>query len=316
MSDSRKTATWINRWSCHLVGLLFFCVLFTPLASADQLIVLSRQLDSYLQVAKAISEELEHPTRVVTLEELAQNQYDTSGYLHVVAIGSKAADSLFENIPADQPLYVSFIPRQTYRSLLVKYANHARIKKKKVTAIYLDQPYERQFGLARLIAPHAKTIATALGPNSQNDLELLEKAARSKKLNLIYEKLQETDNPIHKLQPLIRESDIFLSLPDRSVFNRTTAKWVLYISFRQRIPLIGFSKKYVDAGALAAVHSTPEQIGRQTGETIQASIDKQRLPMPEYPKYFSVATNENAAQSLRIQIPSERELIRLLQESE
>lgn len=317
MSDKRREDKPAqSRWLMPLAGLVLSFLLLSPLTHADQLIVLSRQLDSYLQVAKTISAELENPSRIVTLAELEQIQYDTSGYQQVIAIGSKAADHLFDKMPESQPLYVSFIPRQTYRKLLIKYANHQRIKFKKVTAVYLDQPYERQIALARLIAPRAKSIATALGPNSQNDLELLKKAAVSEQLELRYEKLEETDNPIHKLQPLIRNSDIFLSLPDRSVFNRTTAKWVLYISFRQRIPLIGFSKKYVDAGALAAVHSTPEQIGRHTGELIRGSLGKKRLPAPQHPKYFSVATNDNAAQSLRIKIPTSRELESKLQELE
>lgn len=283
---------------------------------ADNLIVLSRQLSSYLQVAQSLSDNLESPSRIVTLNEFEAQSFDSKGYRNIIAVGSKAGDSLFHKTPNDQKLYISFLPRQTYKKILQKYADHPRTKKRNVTAVYLDQPYQRQLALARLLAPKAKTIATALGPNSQNDLGILKEAARQQGLTLKYETLQESDNPIHKLQPLIRGTDLFLSLPDKSVFNRTTAKWVLYISFRQRIPLIGFSKKYVEAGALAAVHSTPAQIGRHTAELVEQYSHSPTLPAAQYPKYFSVSTNETAARSLRLNIPSASKLNKMLRGQE
>ncbi len=285
-------------------------------AYADQLIVISKNLNSYQQVAQSIAENLQAPSRIITLAEFKQKKLDFTGFQHFVTVGSKAADLLFTAIPAKKPLYVSFIPRQTFNTLLKKHAGHKRIKLRKVTAIYIDQPYKRKMALAHLIIPHAKTIATALGPTSQNDLKLLEDAASKEGFKLNYEMLQEADNPIHKLQPLIKNSDIFLALPDRSVFNRTTAKWILYISFRQRIPLIGFSKKYVDAGAIAAVYSTPEQVGKHTAEVIKSTKKSDRLPPPKYPKYFSVTTNTAAAHSLRMSIPSEKVLAEKLQGAE
>lgn len=297
-----------------LAWVLLSC--FPSFLYADNLIVLSKQLPSYQSVATALASNIDTPSKIITLDELKLNNYDTSGFQQVVALGSKAGDNLFNKIPKDKNLFISFLPRQTYQSLLKKYKNHTRITKGKVTAIYLDQPYARQLALARLISPSAQSIATALGPYSENDLPLLKKAAETHRLDLKFVTLKETDNPIHKLQPLIRGADLFLSLPDKSVFNRTTAKWILYISFRQRIPLIGFSKKYVEAGALAAVYSTPTDIGHQTAKIIMQHGEKKQLPEPSYSSHFSVATNETAANSLRIKIPSEADLTHKLMELE
>ena len=305
-----------HRWFTPLMGLAVSALLFTSSVQAENLIVLSRQLPSYQEVAYTLASKLEASSKIVTIAELEQNGYDHKSYQQVIALGANAGDKLFQLAPEDTNLFISFIPRQTYNSLLTKYKDHPRTTKGKVTAIYLDQPYSRQLALAKIITPGAKSIATALGPHSMNDLSLLQKAADDQNLELKYETLLESDNPIHKLQPLIKSADIFLSLPDKSVFNRTTAKWILYISFRQRIPLIGFSKKYVEAGALAAVHSTPSDLGRQTAELVNQYANKKRLPEPAYPRYFQVSTNLTAANSLHLKIPSEESLVKQLMEIE
>ncbi|WP_415905042.1 ABC transporter substrate-binding protein [Neptuniibacter sp. QD48_55] len=314
-----KSSTTLHKTKWRIIPLLsalFALILPTSTVFADNLVVLSRQSDSYQKVADSIQANISSLTKVVTLQDLQDNNFNTDGFEHIVAVGSRAADRLYNRITPSQKLYASFLPRLTYQALLARKKDQTRIENGTITAIYLDQPYARQLRLARLIAPDAKTVATALGPNSKNDLPLLEAAAQKQQLKLSSTVLQESDNPIHKLQPLIRNADLFLSLPDKSVFNRTTAKWILYISFRQRIPLIGFSQKYVEAGALTAVYSTPEQIGKHTAEIIQNAISSSRLPNAQYPKYFSVVTNKKAANSLNIKIPSDEALTQQLMELE
>jgi putative ABC transport system substrate-binding protein len=306
----------LHQWLTLLIGFVLSCVFAVPESRADHLIVLSRQLPSYQEVADTLASKLTTPSKILTLSELKRQNYDYSNYQQVIALGASAGDALFQTVPEGKHLIISFIPRQTYNALLLKHKNHPRVANGAVTAIYLDQPYSRQLALAKLIAPQAKSVATALGPHSANDLNLLRSAAQGHNLELKYETLQETDNPIHKLQPLIKSADIFLSLPDKSVFNRTTAKWILYISFKQRIPLIGFSKKYVEAGALAAVYSSPSDLGRQTAELANQYTNTAPLPKPTYPQYFHVSTNPTAAHSLHLNIPSEDTLTKQLIELE
>ncbi|MGH1461023.1 MAG: ABC transporter substrate-binding protein [Neptuniibacter sp.] len=314
MNKQKKPAikTLINLFPFISTILLCFSTLTVK---ADSLIVLSGELQSYRQVANAISQNLTTPAKVVVLDKITEPSV-FNDYEEVVAVGSKASIGLFNTLPNNKKLYLTFLPSQTYKSLLAKNKNHARLVSSTVTAIYLDQPYPRQIALARFVAPNANKIATAFGPHSQKEKPQLKSAAAKYNFTLIHETLNASDNPVHTLQPLIRQADVFLSLPDKSIFNRTTAKWILYISFRQKIPLIGFSKKYVDAGAIAAVFSTPEQIGKQTAELIEKSKLNKRLPPAQFPQYFSVATNPNAAKSLRISIPTSESLSKALREGE
>ena len=287
---------------------LFILACYAPPIFADNLIVLSRNLETYQKVARQITSDLESPSLTVDLSQLSNQRFKLSTFENVIAVGSKAGDILFNLLPAEQNLYLTFLPKQTYQALLKKYKGHQRIRNNTVTAVFLDQPFNRQLKLAKLLIPDAGTIATALGPTSKYILQDIQTAAGEEKFQLRHETLLETDNPIHKLQTLIEGSDFFLAVADKSVFNRSTAKWILYISFRQRIPLIGFSKKYVDAGALAAVYSSPEDIGRHAAEIIQQASNKTTKISGYYPRYFSIALNPTAANSLRIAVPSTEEL--------
>ena len=105
------------------------------------------------------------------------------------------------------------------------------------------------------------------------------------------------------LTPVIGHSDAFLAVPDRAIFNRSTAKWILLMSFRQQIPLSAYSKRYVDAGAIAAVYSTPETVGWEAADWVNR-FSFEHLPEPAYPQRFDVSVNPATARSLRLQLPS------------
>ena len=101
------------------------------------------------------------------------------------------------------------------------------------------------------------------------------------------------------------------------VVSRDTAQSLLLTTYRANIPVIAFSHAYVRAGALAAVYSTPEQIGQQTGEAILRlnQSGSWNLPKPQYPKYFSVSVNSQVARSLGLEIESEQVLVEKLKSS-
>ena len=54
------------------------------------------------------------------------------------------------------------------------------------------------------------------------------------------------------------------------MINIATAKWILQLSYRYRVPVIAYSMAYLNGGALAAIYSSPENVGRQTADLIIA----------------------------------------------
>lgn len=299
---------------------LLLCLTFATELLARPLIVLSDDTRSYQKVLHGLRDNYKAQFDIIDVENLTRpgTSVDPLRYDYIVAVGSRATSQLLQALPAEAPpLLSTFIPRRSYHTLLQKYQASSHLDPERVTAIYLDQPYQRQLRLARLVRPDAHTLSVAFSRASAKDLPLLEEALVSTGFSLEHKTLDASSNPIKQLQPLLESSDLFLTLPDKAVFNRTTAKWILYISFRLRVPLIGFSRKYVEAGAIAGVYSTPEQIGRQTGETMRfMDAGYSILPAPAYPRYFSVATNPSAAKKLRIPIASQSFLEDKLREAE
>ena len=118
------------------------------------------------------------------------------------------------------------------------------------------------------------------------------------------------------LSELLADIDLLLTLPDPAVYNKRTIVSVLLSSYRQRVPVVGFSRAYVKAGALIALHSTPEQIGRQIAEALVHRLAHGRWPRAgiQHPNYFDVAINARVARSLGIRLPQPQDLLHRLQE--
>ncbi|WP_222223244.1 ABC transporter substrate-binding protein [Marinobacterium arenosum] len=297
--------------------MLSLCLLLSssPLL-ARTLVVLSGDAEVYHNVAVALRVQLRDSSEVLTLEQLRQDppaglaQSDT-----LVAVGAAAFEQLLQLPPERHRLLATFIPESTYHALLARHGEAWRQKPGLLSAIYLDQPLRRQLQLARLVVPKARRIGTALGPATRHQLAELQAEAKSLNFELVHAELSADDNPVRRLQPIIERSDLFLPLPDQAVFNRTTAKWILYIAYRKRVPLIGFSRKYVEAGAVAGVYSSATQIGRQSAELLNDRADKRApLPPPQFPKYYSVITNRVAARTLQLELPTDAALEARLQE--
>ena len=150
-----------------------------------------------------------------------------------------------------------------------------------------------------------------LGPSSQDRLKPLQQAAREQKVAVSAEQVTTEEDIIPALKHLFTNADVLLALPDPLVFNKNTAQSLLLTSYRAQIPLIAYSKSYVSAGALAAVYSTPAQIGQQAAELLVRLMQAKTLtlPSPQYPKYFSVSVNYQVARSLGLAIESEAALL-------
>lgn len=292
---------WLGVW------LLVWLSTLMPAHAIGVSVVLSSEHPSYSTVAEAIKQQLApsvslHEWQADTLPA-ALPEDDL-----LVAIGTKALKTLLQR-NLQQPMLASFLPRRSYEETQQSFTHNGNI-----SAVYLDQSMALQLRLIKQLAPHTTTIGSVFGPSSQADSARLYSAAYEQDLELHTVALNPDDNPIAVLQPIIEQSDLFLAIPDQSAFNRASAKWSLFIALRARKALIGFSEKYVDAGALAAVYSTPEQIGRQTAEAVDNYLENGIFPAPAHPRYFTVKVNDNTARLIGWPIPNAEQLTRQLQE--
>ena len=79
------------------------------------------------------------------------------------------------------------------------------------------------------------------------------------------------------------------------------------------MPVIAYSKAYLKGGALAALYSSPVNVGRQTAELLSHNLQTPALVGGAHmPAYFSIAFNDSVAAFFNLSLESENFYIRQL----
>lgn len=229
----------------------------------------------------------------------------------IVPIGSQALAAVLKT-NTKVPI-LSVLSRKNIFQHLLK-LNNRRLydPQQPITAIYLDQPLIRQLQLIEVLLPseNRQPIGVLIGARSIATQRTLQKQtqARNLSLNTIY--VNKFENPVAVLDNLLNEAHVMLALPDRRIYNPKTARGILLTAFHKRVPLIGYSRTFVNNGALAAVYSSTKQMADQSAQQILTIISNpgKILPKPQYPNEYMIAVNYQVARSLGIAIDSEKAL--------
>jgi len=172
--------------------------------------------------------------------------------------------------------------------------------------VRITQPPCRQLELISILNKRWKRVGLLI--DTPEDSRLKQLHACSKKLNLTINAVQIINNDLPTaIDKILQNSDVLLALPDYDIYNRHSVKDILLSAYRLRIPVIGFSASFVNAGAIAATYSSPDQIARQLVSIILDRMKNGKLPDSGivYPEYFSVSTNKQVTNALDIYIPDD-----------
>lgn len=229
----------------------------------------------------------------------------------VITVGLQAAQYAITNADPRIPVLSVLLPRASFETLAI---NKPSIRK--ISAVFIDQPPLRQLELLRTVLPAAREIGIVVGPSNGKDIETLRTLAGSRGLTLIAEQAAREAELYPVLQSVLRASDVLLALPDPYIINVSTAQNLLLTSFRFRVPVIGHSAAYVRAGALAAVYSTPRQIGLESAQLVRQFLKTGVLPQPKYPRFFTVSINRQMADSLGYTIADDAVVTQRIQQIE
>jgi len=225
---------------------------------------------------------------------------DSTRWKLVITIGLKAAEFMESHQDGIAILH-TLIARSAAPELELlpdQYHRHS--------AIYIDQPIERTLRLITFIEPIRKRLGLLLGPSTIEMRAEIARAARQTGLLMDSAYVSDARQVGSAIRQILKQSDVLLALPDPLVYNRQTIVNILLSSYHSRIPVIGFSAAYVKSGAIAAVYSTPDDIGRHISDLVWRFLSSHStaLPPPEYPRYFHVETNRQVSYSLGIDLPS------------
>lgn len=213
----------------------------------------------------------------------------------IVAVGTAAA-TRWAGSDDPRAVFATLVPSAGWHSLV-------RGDPAQRHALFLDQPLARQLALVRVLMPPLRELGVVYGPASVGRrAELLDAADRFHLFINAHHATSSADIEDTFLT-VLRRSEALLALPDSAVFTRFNVQSLLLTSFRLRRPVIGFSESWVRAGALAAVHTTPSQLGAELAETITAWLpDRGALPPPGPPTRYTLSVNRQVAFSLGLNL--------------
>lgn len=297
---------------------LLFALSGAALAETRLLILLSERSGAYLEVAQAIQAGLndKHSSLVVDVADTAslpRSGPETSQPNLVVAIGVKAAEAA-AHLNAHPPVLNLLIPRQSFERLVKPNGNP---EPQLFSAIYLDQPYARQLDLIKLMLPGRVRVGVLSGPASREAVKRLSLSARQKKIQLVTREISSNEELLPTLQLMLPEVDVLLAVPEPAIFNNANIQGILLTTYRYKNPMLAFSPSYVRAGALAALYTSPAQMGAEAADVISKAVAGKSitLPLPRYPKDFSISINQQVARSLEIFVDEESILYEKLKRS-
>ena len=321
-SAIRPPHPWAGRARGWLVGLsLMFALSIGGVAHAARsiLVVKSDSSEIYAGVEASLKARLEELCQVQScgdpqLLSIEAGRIENGEVLNVqpdlvVTVGSRAARALQAN-PSAAPVLFTLLPSND-----PAYAQERRLRPGD-SIIFVDQPLERQLRLILQIRPVPSTVGVLLGPRGNETVDQLRHEADRLGLSIVTERVDAEADLGRSIKRLLHKSDVLLTLPDPSIYNRKTIFNILLSSYHGKVPVIGFSSAYVTAGALASVYTSPEDVGHHAAEiAAQYLISGARgLPAPDHPHYFSIAVNPQVARSLNIDIPDAIELAKRLRE--
>ena len=283
--------------------LLGFC--FSPLALCDSMhnVVIITSSDSSFQqkTASRIRQNLETDgtrTMVVSADSIASITH-TEKTLYV-AIGDGAISSL-DNIDGD-----AFTLRVINRS--IRGLKYTSTKSDLIT----EQSVCRHIGLVRAIDPDWSTIGVLSSIESLDTAAELTRCSIKHNLNLQVYAIIDTSDLLRTLETAVVDNKVLLAISDPIIYNSRTVKNILLTAYRHRKPVIGFSESFVQAGAVAAVYTTPQSAGDKAASIVRDffknswQFDKKRY----YSEDFSISTNAQVAKSLEIDLPDEEAIHR------
>lgn len=227
----------------------------------------------------------------------------------IIPIGLAATHLVADNHAGQAAVLSLMVPRVSAERLNWSSA----LPRRKTAYVYIDQPASRYLDLVEATFAQAKRVGLVVSRENADNVKLLQQEASRRRLKLNLETVARADEVASALRNVLPESEVLLLLPDFLTFHAGNAQNVLLTTYRYRVPVLGFSRGLSKAGAVAAVYSTPAQIGRQGARMASRwKPESGDLPSSQHADEFSVDFNPYVARSLGVVLPDLGEVRRKL----
>lgn len=276
---------------------LFFAALFAAGDDASILVVKNKNSLPYRLAIQGIKQALDHEVVVFHLEgESSIQQLQASKPAVIITLGTTVTRIVSRHFP-DTPIVYTMVVDPMGSGITTE----------NTCGVSLDIPFGKQLGLLKQTVPNLKTVGTFYNPG-ENSHVITPLRAAAGKLNLDIKAVPVTKTgDIPDLNSLGIQA--LLIIPDNTVCQPAVIKNILLSGLKNRIPIMGISPLYVEAGALLAVSGDYKDIGQQAGERAARILDRPRERRdPDKitpPRKFKLYINIAVAQRLGIRFPEQ-----------
>lgn len=214
----------------------------------------------------------------------------------IIGIGHDGMSIADKNYPAVKKLFISTDPHKYQLD---------KNKNKDDAILYMTQPYCRQIKLIKYFTPDWRTISILNSQEKPVDTATIRRCANRYYIRTYIVSTNVEENLTNKIKHALSHSDVLLALPDSTIYNKKNIKNILLTSYRYRKPVIGFSENFVNAGALASINSSTEQIAHSAVKLIEQYFDSDHrfIKQVNYPDDFDININKQVSRALNITIP-------------
>ena len=276
-------------------GVLLFGFCWSLLVKAETLwIALSNEDPVYLEAVASLRAELPNVSlRVADWREL---NVTVSPPRLLVTVGSEALGKL-KSAAGKTRIVAMLTPRST---LDAASADAAGL----VTGIYSEQSFAQQAAFLRAAFPNKTRVGMVLGPSTARYRNELVRQLRRVGMEAVIESIQTQSEMPAAMQTVLAACEVFLAVPDAQAINNQTAKFILLSSYRQSVPVVGYSASFVRAGAALAMVSSPAQIGKEAALMVKEALAGKNPP-PRSPQAIEIRVNPNVARSLGLDLDAD-----------
>jgi ABC-type uncharacterized transport system substrate-binding protein len=271
-----------------------------PLLNVE--IVLSEDSVAYRQFASLLQSNADGRFSFSVSNTLSTGRSNTPDIS--IALGLKALEFLQNR---KEPVIAALVSSNDFAAVNASSGQSPR------AAVYIDQPKSRQLYFLRALQPKISRVGVIYSQQSVTELAQLRLAAAEQNLVIEANFVSSPQDIFISIESVIHRADLLLALPDSSIYNASNVRSILLTTYRDDIPLIGLSQAYVNAGALAAIFSSPEQMSEDVIGIVRKFSQSGVLPAAQHPASFNIAINSQVASSMSLSLPSPVEIRRRMQ---
>ena len=178
-----------------------------------------------------------------------------------------------------------------------------------ITGASMNVPVEQQIALLRQVSPQVRRIGVLYDPSKTGSLvRQAERIAHQQGIRLVAKAIASSKDAIAALNAIQGEIDALWILPDLTVLAPESVQYMLLVSFRKKLPLLGLSENQARMGALLGLSfESGRDIGVQAGELaneVLSGRSAEEIPFTTA-RRLRLTVNLKTAAKLGLQIPKE-----------